>query len=246
MASDPRDHGPKSIHASAVGYRDLIADLDHAGCPVCRGASRSAWRLIDSILWESVNDPATRLRLRASHGFCREHLYMGAKVASSQAGGLGIAILLEDFLAHVALEAVQLSEHPGRRARGRNGGALSTHGSCMACVSEDQIAFNYLTILSSVDEPDQVAIAIRRPDRGLCVPHLAQGFTWFPRSEARRRLVDIFLRSNERLRGDLAGFIRKHDYLNRDEGMTEREREALPRAIVQLVGAPKPTALPRR
>jgi Family of unknown function (DUF6062) len=246
MESESREHEPTPVQAHAVGYRDLLADLEHSGCCVCRGASRSAWRLIEAILWESVNDPATRLRLRASHGFCRDHLYMGAKVASSQAGGLGMAILLEDFLAHFALEATRLAARPSRRGRRHGGEALSSHGSCMACVTEDQVAFNYLAILSSVDDPDEVAVTARRPDRGLCVPHLTRGFTWFPGSDARKRLVDIFLPSNASVRRDLAGYIRKHDYLNREEGMTDRERTAWPRAIVQLVGAPKPTHPPRR
>lgn len=233
--------GAVIVRPTDVGYWDLLADLKHPGCPVCRGRGRSAWSLVDSILWECVNDPQTRLELRASHGFCREHLYMAGNVASSQAGGLGMAILLEDFLTHVEQEAAELVDRSPRQRRRHPAVPLAPHGSCMACLSADRSAHNYLAILSSAEPPDEIAIAIQEPEHGLCVPHLAQGFRSFPGHEERRRLLSHFLASNQVLRSELASYIGKHDYQRHGEGMTEGERTAWPRAIARLVGAPKPT-----
>jgi len=116
----------------------------------------------------------------------------------------------------------------------------------MACVSADRVAYGHLRILASAGPADQIGSAIREPDHGLCLPHLAQGFQWFPDPDERRRLLSHFLPGNRALREELASFIGKHDYQRHDEGMSDAERTAWPRAITRLVGAPKPTRPPRR
>jgi hypothetical protein len=70
-----------------VGYHDLMADLKKAGCPVCHGAQRAAWKYLDGLLWEFVNDPGVRAGFRAARGFCREHSRMALVVASEQSAG---------------------------------------------------------------------------------------------------------------------------------------------------------------
>jgi hypothetical protein len=47
-----------------VGYHDLMADLKKPGCPICHGAQRAAWKYLDGLLWEFVNDPGVRAGLR--------------------------------------------------------------------------------------------------------------------------------------------------------------------------------------
>jgi hypothetical protein len=237
-----------AVTKSDAGYLDLTADLLHPGCPVCRGADRAAWGLIDAILWEFVNDPGTRLNLRASHGLCRDHLYMAAGVASSQAGGLGMAILLEDFLAHIAEEASQLADdrRGSRRRRRQHDLALAPQGTCTACVSAGRVSYNYLRLLSMTEPDDDLGVAVAEPQRGLCVPHLARGLRWFRGADEGRRLLSHFLPGIEELRSELTGYVRKHDYQRRNEGMTEQERTAWPRAVARLVGAPPSSRPPRR
>lgn len=235
-----------AISRSDMAYRDLLADVRHPGCPVCRGADRSAWRLIDAILWEFVNDPTTRLKLRASHGFCREHMQMAARVASSQAAGLGIAILLEDFLFHVTQDAMGVVERPRSERRRDHEPVLSPHTGCTACASADLVARRYLQILAASLPDDEVGTAIREPQHGLCAPHLAQGFRLFPGRDDRRRLLEPYLLADQELRGELARFIRHHDYQHQDEPQTDGERSAWPRAVARLVGEPSPTRPPER
>ena len=235
-----------AVRTTEVAYHDLVADLKHPGCPVCRGADRSAWRLIDSILRESVNDAPIRLRMRASHGLCRDHLYLAASVASAHSAGVGMAILLRDFLQHIEEEATELAEHPPKDRRERRRPALAPHGSCMACETSIRTAHNYLRLLAATEPDDDLGIALRAPGRGLCVPHLMRGFRWFPRQDERRRLLDHFTHGNEELRGELASYILKHDYQHHDEVMTDPERSSWPRAVARLVGAPMPTRPPQR
>ncbi len=230
-----------------VGYFDLLADLTHPGCPVCHGANRSAWNHIDSILWESVNDSGIRHRLRASHGFCREHLFMAARVARATASETGLATLLEDFLRHVRSEAEGMSDGPteGRRRR-RDTAALPPHAACPACETADQTARNYLHILAGADEDSEPGIAIRREERGMCVPHLALGLAAASGGEERARLVSQYASGDDELRHSLIEFVGKHDYLRHHEGFTDLEKRAWPRAVARLVGEPPPAREPPR
>src|SRR5581483_11879733 len=56
---------PRALHEE-VGYHDLLADLRKPGCPACHGGHRAAWRFLDALLWEFVNDPDVRARLRSA------------------------------------------------------------------------------------------------------------------------------------------------------------------------------------
>lgn len=230
-----------------AGYHDLMADLKKPGCPACRGADRSAWRVLDSILWESVNDPDTRRRLRVSRGFCREHALMVLAVASEQSAASGIAILYEDFLRHVRDEVIKIAKQSGKGASRRRRPGIGRAGRrCIACEAAHQTATNYLSILSEADRESEPGRAVREPTRGLCLPHLATGLHLLPSGQARQRLVDVYLRGEEALRADLTEFIRKQDYRFRGEGFTREQADSWVRAVHRLIGESPPRKAPRR
>jgi len=232
-----------------VGYHDLMRDLRHPGCPVCRGAGRAAWQHIDSILWEMVNDPGVRARLRGAHGFCREHALMALSVAREQAAALGMAIMYEDFLRHVredAVRAVRSRARTSRRGRGRKTTGLDPHAGCPACESAARVADNYLRILAAAPADREVGQAARGDQRGLCFPHLRHGLESVTSLEGAEHLLELFLHGEADLRRDLAEFVRKHDYRFRSEGLSRGEKSSWARAVYRLVGDPLPRARPER
>jgi hypothetical protein len=243
-----RGKGAVADLTGRVGYHDLMADLRKPGCPVCHGAHRSAWRLLGSILWESVNDPGVRAQLRSSKGFCAEHAGMALAVASAQSGASGIAILYEDFLRRAREEVVSASrDAAGRRGRSRRREGLEPAGrGCLACRSAGETASNYLEILSEARADSPPGRAVREPTRGLCLPHLAMGLDLARSSAAGARLVDVYLRGEADLRADLAEFVRKHDYRFRAEGFTSEEATSWVRAVHRMVGEPPPRRQPTR
>jgi hypothetical protein len=226
-----------------TGYHDLMADLRKAGCPACHGAHRSAWRYIDGLLWESVNDPGTRARLRASLGFCREHSLMAISVASAQSASLGMAILYEDLLRSAGRALAREARERSKRARGRR--AVS-RPRCPACDSAEGHAANYLTILAVSDPDSEPGRAIGRHGHGLCLPHAMQGIAAAHTPAERDRLVEVFLRGADELRGELAEYARKTDYRFHHEGMSEAEASAWRRAVLRLVGEVRPRRRPER
>lgn len=232
-----------------VGYHDLMADLGRPGCPVCHGAHRSAWRYLDSMFWEFVNDPGVRVRLRASHGFCREHSRMALAVVADQSAGLGAAILYEDLLHRLVTDAeayVDSRSQGSSWARRRPKRPLAATASCPACEAAARVAENYLAILADADEASDPGQAIRRPGLGLCAPHLALGLRRTPDAAGGERLLDAFRRGAVELRGELREYIRKLDYRFHDEEKSEGETTSWRRAIQRMSGEPLPMKPPER
>jgi hypothetical protein len=233
-----------------VGYHDLMADLKKPGCPACHGAQRAAWKYLDGLLWEFVNDPGVRAGLRAARGFCREHSRMALVVASEQAAAGAIAILYEDLLGtaeHAAAQAARSSWRgsPHRRRRGARD-ALAPTAACPACHSADRVANNYLRILARHGPESPPGVDLRLPGRGLCFPHLATGLAAARSEQQVARLLEIFGQGTEELRRELREFIRKQDYRFRHEGLTTAEASAWKRAVYRMVGEPPPRRRPER
>lgn len=225
-----------------VGYHDLLADLRRPGCPACHAANRAAWRYLDALLWEFVNDPETRARLRANHGFCRTHALMALSVASAQGASLGMAIIYEDILRHTA-EELRAAAAPRRRQPGSRPHAVRR---CTACETAEQAAANALGVLAAAAEGSEPSRAIREPGRGLCLPHVSLGIRLHRDEVERARLAEAYLHGATELRAELAELIRKHDYRFRDEGITEEERASWVRAVHRIVGEPSPRRAPPR
>ena len=82
-----------------IAYFELLDAMREAGCPFCTLVLKSSRRYLDALLYEQVNDPETREKLRAARGFCAWHAWMATEIANSASG---IAIIHRDFLAEEA------------------------------------------------------------------------------------------------------------------------------------------------
>ncbi len=154
-------------------------------------------------------------------------------VASKQAAGLGVAILYEDFLARVEDDLAHAAKPP---RRGRRADGPAHRAPCRACVSANDRAANYLRTLARAGEGSAPWEGIRRPGRGLCLPHAIQGLEIATDEPQRQRIVEAFAVGARELRGELAEFIRKHDYRYHAEGFGEAEHSAPKRAVLRLIG----------
>jgi uncharacterized protein DUF6062 len=212
---------------------------------MCHGAHRAAWRYLDALLWESVNDPGIRGQLRAAHGFCKEHWSMALDVASAQSAASGIGILAADLLQHVLLDAAGAVAGSGAGRRRRQP-AIAPEAPCPACVTAERTAAAYLEILAVAEDGSAPWEAVRQHGRRICVPHLAMGFRMHPGAVARRRLMDLFRRGVDELRRELHEFGRKHDYRYRHEGFTRAEATSWRRGVACLAGERLPSKEPAR
>ncbi len=159
--------------------------------------------------------------------------------SADKGDGHGVAILYRDFLGHLREEAIAAA---GKRAtsvarRNRHGDPrlLAPHARCSACESAAQTAEMDLGLLARAEPGSEIGRAAR-DSRGLCIPHLIQGIAVASAAEECERLLDIYLRGDDRLRNDLDGYLRKQDYRFRHEGLSEEESTSWRRAVHRAIG----------
>ena len=221
-----------------IGGIRLLDACAQPGCPVCRCVARDSRHQLDALLYEHVTDPATRQRLRAIGGFCNWHTWMLLDIHGARSGA---AILCDDLLGRLI---EQLRRDTGTTARRRSWLLASgwrararverRRAACPVCVDAAAAERRYLEALLAAAADAELQLAYARSD-GLCGPHALRAMALdaggAPGSWLAARTADKWAR----LRGDLARFVSKHDYRNR-EPFTAAEAAACERALEALSG----------
>jgi hypothetical protein len=202
--------------------------LTEPGCSVCRLASRSVGRLIQTVAYDQVNDVALRGELRAAHGFCNQHAYRWLREARNV---LGTAIIYRELIA-AALDDLDAAPAKGRLLRALRGS--ENEAVCPACRAQHQAEHRYLEALLATLAHDATAVEAFQASHGLCRRHT---------SAATRRggpgsacVADQTRNAMRDLLHDLDEVIRKEDYRFRAEPRTDNERTAPARAIAWVAG----------
>jgi uncharacterized protein DUF6062 len=235
---------------SSIVY-NLLEACRETGCPVCRLEQKSVQRYLDHQFYENVNAPAWRDRLRASHGFCHEHAWLGVNQRLGDA--LGYSIIYRDIV-HSIL--TQLSDRNGPApAAGRGTSllrqvpervqkliekmlpALTPRKRCPVCEHRDEVTRSTLAVLVEELETPEMVSALQGSE-GLCLSHLRLALERVKNLSACETLLTIHREKLESLRAELEEFIRKNDYQAIKEGFG-REGDAWLRAVGMIAGRRK-------
>ena len=236
-------------NARTMSFYDLRDALALPGCAVCRLKADAADRFLDSLLWESVNDPGRRFEIRQARGFCHAHAWSLVRTSAS----LGVAIIARDVLQSTltALESGAFQASPPWSVRRVHEALAPTQPSaataelvaqlepqatCPACVWAEKMERVYLGELLSHLLGEDGLLADYQSSDGLCLPHFRQALTRVRDERVFEALVNAQRAIWERLVTHLDEFIRKSDHRFRDEPWGE-ERDAWLRAIAALAGA---------
>ena len=233
----------------AMSFFELRDALAEPGCALCRLKIDSADRFLDTLLWESVNDPERRREIRRAQGFCHEHGWTLVRATAS----VGVAIITRDVLqnllkildeaafqglASLSLrrlqEAVDLKQPSVATADLVS--KLEPKAPCPACVWAGKMEDIYLdTLIHNLIGEDNLLAEYEASD-GLCLPHFRQALVRVRKQAIYDALVHVQRVVWERLVGQLSESIRKSDYRNLDEPWGEEAGSWL-RGIAALVGA---------
>ncbi len=219
-------------------YFDLRDALDEAGCPICRIREKAGQRMLDGLLYEGVNDPVGREKLKDSLGFCHVH---SRQLLTFSGERLGVAII-ERAVLQEALSRLQQTTDSSPRSRlrnwlseeGRERAALKPAGPCPVCVHQAEVEKRAVEELMKhlVEEFGEGL----RSAGGLCWPHLQMALRVHGNARARATLLEIQESVWAELLGHLDEFIRKRDYRFRHETISEEEAAAIRRAMAALTG----------
>jgi hypothetical protein len=227
----------------------LLEACREPGCPVCRVEQQGVERYLDNQFYENVNSPAWRDRLRASHGFCHEHAWLGVNKRLGDA--LGYSIIYHDIANHLlnALDRDAGSAGVPRRRGSVLGqvpeslrkridsflAALHPRKRCPACEHRDEINRNLLSALVEDLLTPETQQALEASE-GLCLSHLRGAMSYVRDGSQYEALLRIQRAKLESLKSELAEFIRKNDYQAIKEGFGS-EGDAWLRAIGLMIGS---------
>ena len=226
----------------------LMEACRESGCPVCRLAQRGVERYLDSQFYENVNSPAWRDQLRSSLGFCHEHAWLAVDKRLGDA--LGFSIIYHDLVSTMlkrlddggsrtrparrwASLLTQVPE-PARRLIERVLTAITPRKRCPVCEHRDELTRHTVSTLVAELGMPEVVEALQASE-GLCLQHLSVALEQVRDSAAGEQLLNIHRTKLERLKAELAEFIRKSDYRVIAEGFGS-EGDAWLRAIRTMIG----------
>ena len=230
---------------------NLLEACREPGCPVCRLEGQALERYLDGQFYENVNSPAWREHLRASHGFCHEHAWLGVNKRLGDA--LGFTIIYHDIVKNL-LPSLSDDGKPTRATRGRRSvlgqaaeslqkrvegllASLTPRKRCPACEVREEATRNLITALLEELPGSKMREALLASE-GLCIPHLKLALGHVRHHSVYEDLLNIHRVKLEQLKEELAEFIRKSDYQVIQEGFG-REGDAWLRAIGMIVGSRK-------
>jgi hypothetical protein len=233
-----------------MSFYDLRDALAEPGCPVCRLKASATARFLDSLLWESVNDPRLRYDIRQARGFCHQHAWGLVRDGAS----LGASIIMRDVLQNVlrTLEEARFQSPPALSLRRTQEALdpkqpasatadlvarLAPQAPCPACVQAETMEDVYLNTLVEHLLGGAGLLAAYRASDGLCLPHFRQALTRVRDGALFEALVSAQRAIWERLAAHLSEVIRKSDYRFGGEPRGE-ETGAWLRAIAATAGAP--------
>src|SRR5665647_2907676 len=93
----------QSTEVISKSFTELLDAFKKDGCPICRLNHLNVDLYFSSILYECVNDPEVRKKLRDSLGYCREHSIQFIQFVESSYNRFGASIIISD----VALEVIK-------------------------------------------------------------------------------------------------------------------------------------------
>lgn len=218
-------------------------------------AQRTVQRHLDKVIYDSVNDPATRARLRESFGYCYEHAWQLTKTGEGTA--VGVAFIYRDMLNAITKVLQQAhNERPSRpllvqvqekinRTKPAQATAdmvqqLMPGENCLACAERDKMTtLALITLTDALGKADTTMETAVRDSDGLCILHLRQALALTRSETAVTTLLSITTEKLLTLQTELSEFLRKNDYRFRGEGFGA-EADSWLRAVSTVVGSAHP------
>ena len=199
-------------------YYNLLDAVKDKGCPICFLVKKSIHKMMDDFLYEQVNDPKVRLKIKAAFGFCGRHAWQLQKFGD----GLGLCIIYDDLLTTLQQSVKEHGSFPKQEK------------ICPFCNDSQEIEQRY--VCTFIEYFDDVEFnSYFKQSFGLCLNHLISVLNSCRNKKIIENLKEMEFQKRESLIAELKEFHRKHDYRFAKEGYGP-EGDSWIRAIEKLAG----------
>lgn len=226
-----------SYSGKGLPHFKLEEALKQEGCAICRLIDRTGRSYLESMLYESVNDPDVQKGFRDSLGLCNRHAHRMLEMGD----GLGISILYRVVLRR-EIEELSGASGPSKGAsalsailgRSPEEAAIPEPGEgCMVCRTEEEAGKRYLRVLLEGARDGSLDGMLDGPG-AVCVRHLSRASA-LAGGGLPPALIEATRAALEELEEDLGRYVRHSDYRFRDEPWG-KERDSWRRAVLRMVG----------
>ena len=229
-------------------HEEIKEALQESGCAFCRMRDKAAFSYVDAVLFELVNDPQSRILFNKARGYCDKH--MGLLLLEGHAPGAGILMdgLMKTLLRildnnpsakaepsqlNKLLQQVRLGNRESLKSLLAD---LEPEIHCPVCTHIEDLEKKYAhTLLKHFTGEYALSEDFRQSD-GLCLPHLKLVLSQADMGENIRLLLEMQEAIWQRLKGELAEFVRKCDHNARDERITDPESISRMKAMTLIAG----------
>ena len=212
-------------------FTELLEAFKKDGCPICRLNHLNIDSYFSSILYECVNDPEVRKKLRNSLGYCREHSIQFIQFVESSYNRFGASIITAD----VALEVIkELDRLLKLSLKDLNKVTVSNH-ICPACIYMQSHEHIYYSEITSNLENDDFLSEFLKSD-GICQVHLLELIKIIKNPHIRNIIIENQKLKLSYLIKDMNEFVKKHSGQS-SQKVIPSEGDAFKKAIRKISGS---------
>lgn len=194
------------------------------GCPICIVINQNTTRLIDDLLYERVNDPITRKRIRESLGFCSRHAWQVQEAGDV----LGHSIIYADILSTLTDAAQSLGHFES---------IYTEKQICLFCEQEREVEQDCLNKFIDCFYDIEFQQAYIKSN-GLCLPHIQAVLKQTKNEKFHKDLLELEKEKLNKLVKELKELTRRFDYrFSKEE--SGQEKDAWIRAVEKISGSKK-------
>jgi len=186
-------------------FSELLDAFKKDGCPICNLNYSNIDSYFSSILYESVNDPGVRKKLRDSLGYCRDHSVQFIGFIESSCNRFGASIIIADVTAEIIKELDRFSKLSLKDLKKVAG----SNYKCPACIyMHNHEHIYYSEILNNLENDDFFNKYLKND--GLCQAHLGELIKIIKDSRIRNKIIENQQLKFSILINNMNAFVKKH------------------------------------
>ena len=204
-------------------WYELFERMQDNHCPICSLLDKMVDGVMESFLYESVNNPGLRDKIKKAHGLC----YLHSKMMMEKGDPLAHALVYSDLI----IQAIDEISKKNINAFA----AYDKHDECIFCQNVNKSEAIYAKAFLSAYQDKE--FEEKYLEEGLlCMSHVK--LIHENTSKSQMNILNSILKVTEdkcgKLVYDLSEIKRKNDYRYKDEEWTESERKAWKKAVAVI------------